>query len=226
MTISSERWSSDMTTPNLMFAMIVGLLLSPLPTSAQPAEKPTRELVKNQEPIAQRVAPRDRYVTIRRPGFKEKPIEYQSAELESLTLARLEELFVLRQVTAEPSLADNGTWIRTRIRGKVAQVLNTDRLALFPGATVEFEVDGGEMIINGVRVIAGWSPDLGPHPHLIALQKDSMSNRWQLAKAFELNDRDVLGPITHRDRSEPAKSKLHGLTLDKVAAEIAKGRQK
>jgi hypothetical protein len=214
-----------MTTANLLGALTVGLLFVPTLGNAQSSERPTRELVKNQEPIQRRLLPEDRLVTIRRAGGVETGIEFSSPESELLILGQYEELVVVRQMVSEPYLADNDTWIRTRVHGRVSQVFNTGRLALFPGADVEFEFDGGEMLMKGVRLIAGWCPDLTSRPHLIALRKDSLTNRWVLAKAFELNDRDTLGPIKHRDKSEPAKSKLHGKTLDEIGVGIAKRQQ-
>jgi hypothetical protein len=95
--------------------------------------------------------------------------------------------------------------------------LSSERLALYPGAPIEFEIDGGGMMINGVSVVAGSPPQITPRPHLVALHVDPLSKSWELARAFALNNQNILEPIWRRAKSDPPDSRLYGKTFCTLA---------
>ena len=214
-----------MTRATLIGAIAIGLLV-PSGVGAQPAGKPTRELVKSHEPIQNRLAPADRFVTIKRPGSEEPAVESESPEIEMQSLSLLSELVVLHQIAVEPYLSDEGSWIRTRMKGRVSQVFKSESLGLLPGASVEFEMDGGEMIVKGVRVRAGSPPEITTRPHFIALYLNPRTKGWELATGFEIGNDDTLQPMSRLDKSAPRESKLRGKPLAEIEAGLAKRRQK
>lgn len=211
-----------------MVRLLIAAALIVIPTGTTQVaqnEKPTRELTRDTTPILSRISPGDRFVTVRWPGSLEDPTPSDSAEIELINLAQIEELFVLRQLRLEPYFVGNGNWIRTRVSGTVSQVLNTHSLAATPDSKVEFEFDGGEMVVNGVRILAGYPPELDRPTYLIGLQFHPVAKQWQLIKLFEVSPQETLATRRRRDNGRVPESKLHGKSLDEVATEVAK-RQK
>jgi hypothetical protein len=189
--------------------------------SAQAPVEQVRELVRDRSPIVSKIQPGDRVVIVRERGVRGEPSPYPSAELEMLSLAELEELVAVRQVTIDPFLTADGYWIKTRVTATVTQAFKTGRLALTPGATVSFEVHGGEMIIKGVRVLAGAPPRFDAQRYLVGLQYHPNLKEWQIASLFEITDEEILGPVLRQAGEKPLVSLLHGKSLGDVAAAVA-----
>lgn len=193
--------------------LIVGALFGGLRGPAF-AQKPDRELVSSQVPIIDRLLEGDTSVRIRELRAPKHTNPYPSAELELRGLADIEELVIIRQVKPQPFLTPSGNWIKTRVTATVGQVLNTDRLALSTGSPISFEVDGGEMIIRGVRVLAGSPPQFDAQRYLIGLQFHPGLKQWQLVKLFEITAKSTIAGPRLRTTPNPSTSKLHGKTLD------------
>jgi hypothetical protein len=207
-------------TSGLFLAILLAMPIGPTQN-----EKPSRELTRDVAPILSRIVPGDRFVTVLYPDALETPTTSESAEIELINLARIEELFTVRDLALEPYFVDNGSWIRTRVTATVTQVMNTGRRAATPNSRIEFEFDGGEMVVNGVRILAGHPPALDRAAYLVGLQFDPYRKYWEIISLFEVTRQEKLATRRLRDNRTLPVSRLHGKSLDEIAVEVAKRQQ-
>jgi len=213
----------------LFVATAVAVLGLTTTATGQSPDKPTRELFRNNEPILSRIGAADRFVTIQtRDSFEglEGPHVYPSAELELLDLAANAEILVIHGVQEEPHFVDNGTWVKTTVTAIVDQVLKSTRLAAYPGLKVTFELEGGELMVKGTRILAGLTPIFSRQSNLVALYFDEDLSGWRLVRLFEISADRKLKPHHSKGSNVAAESKLHGKTLDEIALVVAKRNHK
>jgi hypothetical protein len=64
-------------------------------------------------------------------------------------------VYIIRVVSLEPALTDNGDWITTKVRAQISDVLKQDNVGFYSSKKmISFNVQGGEISIRGKRVSA------------------------------------------------------------------------
>lgn len=108
----------------------------------------------------------DRVMVISRDGGAELIDERPSVTEALQILTRFTDVIAVVDVAeVSTEIAEEGTWIRSRLRGRVAEVLRSKPglpRALPAGAPLDLYDRHGEMVVDGVRVRAGYSPALPP----------------------------------------------------------------
>lgn len=187
-----------------------------------------RQIWRSQEPITSQLIPGDVIVEIRVLQVSEPAME-QSRAGELQTYQYTDDVLLVHELDRRPVLVANGSWIRTRVRASVERVYKTKHLAATAGATVEYDYDGGETIINGVLVKAMHEPVFKDRRQLVAfrLYDPPFGGGFyvQPIKLYGVADDGTLQRWQFKDGIPSPNSTLYGVHLDDIEADLRKVRE-
>jgi hypothetical protein len=198
-----------------------------LTSVVQPTPAPTRTILEQPNvPIASRLLPGDEFVVIARPNvgiFVNTTVPDVSEDLD--LRARVSDLIVVAElVGSEAFLSENDSWIRTRRTFRPLRVVKDAKKVISeasPLLTVYH--GGGEAKINGVLVRAGYfyAYEAG-RKYLLFLRSFSQDNNATVGVQLAIDRDNKIAPMEFVDgRSRSDTSRLHGLDLDVIIAEIS-----
>lgn len=139
-----------------VLASVVLASLSTIDLNAIIQGKPSRVIPRTQDPITKQLSADDEHVLVEEFAITD-PVRLSNEELIRLRVDSAASIVVVRATAVAGELTDDGTWIRTRVRGVVEQAIKGQR---GNGHSFEFYVHGGEARIGKVRVQAGDFPVL------------------------------------------------------------------
>jgi hypothetical protein len=143
------------------------------------------------------------------------------------TMAACDNLAVIDSVKADARLSENGTWVQTRLTARAIEVVKGTDMPLTDGRALEFAHDGGQLILRGTVVRAGFSPSWdADRKYLLCLSHNHLLNAWTPGEMFEVDGRDTLTPMRMTNgRTIRDDDALIGQDIRKVIAAIRqKGR--
>lgn len=121
---------------------------------------------------------------------REQQVERMAGEASSVSVVRVTQV--------EPFLAENGSWIRTRVAGVIDEVLKGSNDKKF-----EAQLDGGEMLIRGVRIKAGSYPVARPGTRYLVFAQSIEGTSWIVDMFTMDNGKGVSRPEWARAKGLP-----------------------
>lgn len=152
-------------------------------------DQKVRTLPHQRVPIESRLQPDDQIVEI--DYWADVVHPKNGVETRQEVIARMTRqsnlIATVRISQVRPSLVEDGSWIRTRVTGTADAVLKGPA-----GPKFEAQFDGGEMVINGVRVRAESYPVLRPGSRYLIFGIGGGETPWIL-DAFALDGGKLIG---------------------------------
>jgi hypothetical protein len=212
-----------------LMALLTALLaVSALAVSAplqreSPPRGTERILIRDETPIPLRIRPDDVVVVIERltgPPLMVSPVNPDSPQEELMELASYSDVVVVDSVTARSSLSHEDTWITTRVNGRVSGVVAAKHSARRAGQSIEFELDGGQVVIGRVTVRAGVVPVFRHSRYLVAFTFNALAKSLVVTKLLAIDGEGVLRPYEHTGRQQLSASALHGMRITDVVSAL------
>lgn len=206
----------------LCATIVLGAIQQPIAAQKGPS---VRTIERSGVPLANRVSAGDDIVVVRwQPLTVESNNSGSRREVlgQAVSSARVVALVDVAQAAAE--LADEGTWIETRLTGKVHEVLKADQAtpgrSLANGSPLSLRVTGGQLNIGNVLVKSEGAVDYpGNRRYLVFLgQRDEIAGDWLAGHHPMLVAGQSLISV-----SAPGQSRLDGATLRDVVDAIQRG---
>jgi hypothetical protein len=219
---SGRQWRYSLAVITLRIA--ASLVFEGPSVLAAQATPRVRELRAAEQPIADRLLPGDDIVHIS-PDYDVAMPDHvlNAAETIADAASRADLVAIVDVNDVSAALVDNGSWIRTRLAGRVRQILKTSsrtRKHFSEGNRVELYVTGGELKIGKVIVRAAEVLRLPAHrEYLLFMRDDGASLGLGPTLTPLMVDRGLLVdtfPIGVRNAATP----LNGLALNAVAAQL------
>ena len=220
----TRRRTLRSTPTDLMLALVAALTCIGIAQSvAADAQAPrVRMLPYSLQPIEDQLLPNDEVVVIKRvydSGFFDRVPN--AAEYISYSTERADAVALVDLMSVGGILVDGGTWVHTRMVGRVRQVIKSSaRQKLSSGQRVELSVNGGELKIGNVLVKTEDALRLPIDRRYLLFMYDAgptfgvdLTHRPLLVEHGRLVDPQP------RDPSKPSDP-LSGLTLSSVIEEI------
>ncbi|MEK7996486.1 MAG: hypothetical protein AAB403_22020 [Planctomycetota bacterium] len=189
----------------------------------QPVGITERVIIRDGTPIPSRIRPDDKVVVIERltgPPLVVNPINPDSPQEELMELASYGDILVVDSVTAQSSLSDGDAWITTRVKGRVANVLKAKQSARTEGESIEFELDGGEVVVGAVTVRAGVVPVFRQSRYLVAFTFNALARSLVVTKLMAIDADGTLRSYERTGSQAPLSSALHGMNITDVLSQL------
>lgn len=176
--------------------------------------------------ITERLLPGDVNVVVSRgnPSRPPGPPDHrESLELEIRRLSGYSTVAILEIADSQTEFADGDTWIRTRLRGHVTQVIKAGPLA-DQGGQAEFWEEGGRKQVGAVTVTAGIFPEfIVGDRYLVFLRADQGST--YAARAFRVSGIGIVEAMKRNDGSLIIPwSNLNGRDISEVTRALLQAR--
>lgn len=172
-------------------------------------------------PIASRLRPGDRLVTVTRQTGEHGALwnEEPTAEQELLFLAKVNDAaLVVDTVDLAGFLLEDGAWIGTRIGAVIAEVLSGRAFPTRVGGHVVLTyIHGGELYIGQTLVRAGLPVRMNEGDrHFLFVQRDSATETLFPSRIMRVKNGRIVSPA--KSGSSHPKDRLHGFELTRVRA--------
>lgn len=171
-------------------------------------------------PVEQRLLPGDTAVFIEKlisHDFR-KPPYYPDRDFtdEIRGVAGYEAVAVIEVTRTEGVWMDGGSWLRTRVTGRLERLLRGDRSAMRD--QIQFEHHNGATILNGVHVVAGFYQEfVVGQRYLVSLSYDRSWSSFVAPKRYLVNTEGRLAEIPYWDNTQiRTSSSLPGRALGEV----------
>lgn len=170
-------------------------------------------------PVEQRLLPGDTEVFIdmlNSNDFRHPPYYPDRDFTEEVRGVAAYEAIALIEVTRTDGVwIDSGSWLRTRVTGRLEQLIRGDRLAIRD--TIRFEHHNGESFLNGVHIVAGFYHKFVVGQRYLVFLGYDRSRSSHVAHGYLVNAQGRLEEIPYWDGTRVrTPSSLPGRALSEV----------